>query len=322
MTADQQVSVYQFQGCCFDASDGRLTGPLGQATQLRPKVSALFRTLLEHPNEVVSKEALIETVWGDGVVDYEAGLSALLKTLRTALTDVGLTIDPSQLIETLPKRGVRLNASVTSAPCMAPLQSNEMKQDSFVGQRPTRQSDKRWLGLVVSMVMVLMVAGIVLSRDWSGDPTGQAPDDVALLPQPASMTLAILPLAVYEAEPQRAKAQGLLAADALLSALWSLSLPDMALLGRASLMPYQGLSDAERLGRLASDLGVSHLIEGHLLWVGSELSLSARLVEMPSYEVIWSETVSIDSEGIGEGGAIERGAQGLAASLAEAWPLN
>ena len=136
-------------------NDGALIGPTGQSLNLRPKVATLLSTLLASPDEVVSKEALIEAIWPGGVVDFEAGLSALLKELRLACVEVGLTTEPSALIETLPRRGVRLNLTTVT-----PTLAIEGEQSSTRGPStpPPSKHWKRFVGPMLSVVMMLIVA--------------------------------------------------------------------------------------------------------------------------------------------------------------------
>ncbi|MGD2026859.1 MAG: response regulator transcription factor [Anaerolineales bacterium] len=76
---------------------------------LTPKAFALLEYMMTHPDEVVSRERLLDAVWG---WDYPIGTRAVdtrVAELRAALKD-----DPSQpkYIETLPGQGYRFAANV------------------------------------------------------------------------------------------------------------------------------------------------------------------------------------------------------------------
>ena len=75
---------------------------------LRPKCFDLLVDLIEHRGKLVTKEQLMERVWGDVVVD-EATISRTVADLRAALGD-----DPQepQFIETVARRGYKFIAPV------------------------------------------------------------------------------------------------------------------------------------------------------------------------------------------------------------------
>ncbi len=69
--------------------------------------------LLEKPGEVVTREELLTQVWGTNTnVDFEQAISGAVKKIREALGD---SADNPRFIETLPKRGYRFIAPVTTA---------------------------------------------------------------------------------------------------------------------------------------------------------------------------------------------------------------
>lgn len=76
--------------------------------RLEPRVSDVLRLLADHPGEVVSRAHLFDRVWKDRVVVDEA-LTRAISRIRVALGDAG---SPRRYVETLPKRGYRLIASV------------------------------------------------------------------------------------------------------------------------------------------------------------------------------------------------------------------
>ena len=72
----------------------------------------ILAALLEHPGEMVSREELSARLWRDGTyVDFDEGLNTAIKKLRYALGD---SADNPIFIETIPRRGYRFIAPVTS----------------------------------------------------------------------------------------------------------------------------------------------------------------------------------------------------------------
>jgi DNA-binding response OmpR family regulator len=81
----------------------------GKVLDLTPKAFAVLEHLMTHPDEAVTRERLLEVVWG---WEYPAGTRTVdtrMAELRRALND-----DPSEprFIETIPSEGYRFIASV------------------------------------------------------------------------------------------------------------------------------------------------------------------------------------------------------------------
>jgi DNA-binding winged helix-turn-helix (wHTH) protein len=69
--------------------------------------------LLERAGDVVTRDALCQSVWPDGTyVDFEHGLNAVIKRLRDALGD---SAEAPRFVETLTRRGYRFIAPVERA---------------------------------------------------------------------------------------------------------------------------------------------------------------------------------------------------------------
>jgi len=85
----------------------------GRELALTPKALALLEYLMTHPDELVSRERLLDAVWG---WDYATGTRAVdtrVAELRRLLDD-----DPSQprYLETVPGQGYRFVAAVETVP--------------------------------------------------------------------------------------------------------------------------------------------------------------------------------------------------------------
>ncbi len=83
----------------------------GQELTLTPKALALLEYLMTHPDELVSRDRLLDAVWG---WDYPAGTRAVdtrIAELRRALEDDATN---PRFIETVPGQGYRFAADVES----------------------------------------------------------------------------------------------------------------------------------------------------------------------------------------------------------------
>lgn len=90
----------------------------GTRIGLREQSFQVLASLLEHPGQVVTRDELRQRLWGGEVfVDFDKSLNTAVAGLREALGD---RADDPRYIETLPKRGYRLVASVFAPLAEAP----------------------------------------------------------------------------------------------------------------------------------------------------------------------------------------------------------
>lgn len=283
------MPLRQFANLTFNPEDGQLfVDASDSAVRLRPKAARLLEYLLDHAGEVVTRERLVEVVWDETtVVDFESGLAALLRELRQAIRSLG---GPADLIETVPRRGYRLNA--------APGRSGKTSSTGIA--RPGR-----WLAVLgVALFLAAGVYGLLRQ------PAGTVPD-------PGQCSVAIMPFLVYESPPGLPEHGDLLLADRLLGALLREPIEGLSLVGRTSLEPYVNRSDVA--AAVAQDLGVDWLIEGAVQPAGEEQwRIEARLLELPAGRVLWSEAVTVAPSQTVDVDAVVRT---LVVSFLNAWPL-
>ena len=102
MPKPSNQKIYEFEGFRLDASHFLLYRD-GQEIALTPKVVETLLVLVENEGQLLSKDELMERVWGDSIVE-ESNLSQNLFLLRKTL---GKTADGKPFIETLRRRGYR-----------------------------------------------------------------------------------------------------------------------------------------------------------------------------------------------------------------------
>jgi DNA-binding winged helix-turn-helix (wHTH) protein/tetratricopeptide (TPR) repeat protein len=84
----------------------------GVRTKIQDQPFRVLLLLLERPGEIVSREELRQSLWPDGTfVDFDGSLNVILKKLRAAIDDDS---DNPRFIETVPRRGYRFIAPVTT----------------------------------------------------------------------------------------------------------------------------------------------------------------------------------------------------------------
>ena len=84
----------------------------GIPIKIRENSFRILVVLLQHPGEIVTREQLRAVLWpADTFVDFEHGLNTAIMKLREALDD---SVETPLYIETIPKRGYRFIAPVTT----------------------------------------------------------------------------------------------------------------------------------------------------------------------------------------------------------------
>src|ERR1700675_4318767 len=79
------------------------------AISLTPKASDVLLFLAQNPNRLVTKEELLQAVWGDTFVE-EGNLTQYISHLRKALGD---NSEDSRLIVTIARKGYQFTEDVT-----------------------------------------------------------------------------------------------------------------------------------------------------------------------------------------------------------------
>jgi DNA-binding winged helix-turn-helix (wHTH) protein len=138
---------FELDGLRVSPSTGEVSGPGGTA-KLDPRVMDVLVLMAAHPGEVMTRESLVSRLWGHAVVTDDA-LTRCFYELRRHLVQAGGGDRYRALIETLPKRGYRLNGTVSpglpppARPAPPPRQSRRRhgrpgRPPSSRSQRPSR----------------------------------------------------------------------------------------------------------------------------------------------------------------------------------------
>lgn len=140
----------------------------GITSVVEPRVMQVLVCLAEQPGELVTREALMNTVWADTYVS-EVTLTRCISELRKAFDD-----DPQspQVIETIRKQGYRLIAPVSYGPGATPPAGTPPLREALAEAR----SWSRPLGVGLTILLLLVLAGLVAGQ-WTfrpGTATGEA----------------------------------------------------------------------------------------------------------------------------------------------------
>jgi TolB-like protein/Tfp pilus assembly protein PilF len=107
---DAMAHVVRFDCFQADLDSGELR-KRGVRMRLRPQSFRVLVSLIQHPGQVVTRDALQRQLWpGEVFVNFEKSLNTAVAQLRLVLGD---SADHPRFIETLPKRGYRFLAAVS-----------------------------------------------------------------------------------------------------------------------------------------------------------------------------------------------------------------
>ncbi len=107
---DDRLTCYRFGACELDVVAFELRRD-GRAVAVEPQVLEVLLHLVEHAGELVSKQQLLDEVWGHRFAS-ESTLSSRIRSVRQAIGDDGRR---QELIKTVHGRGFRFVAEVHAA---------------------------------------------------------------------------------------------------------------------------------------------------------------------------------------------------------------
>jgi TolB-like protein/DNA-binding winged helix-turn-helix (wHTH) protein/Tfp pilus assembly protein PilF len=254
---------------------------------LTPKAFAVLLFLARNPNRLVTKEELLQAVWGDEFVE-EGNLTQYISHLRKALGD---NSEDTRLIVTIARKGYQFTADVSVAELgdtakQAAVQISRAESSQADTQRgiesPTQQAvpkaPKHWLKAAVVAVcaVILVVVGYMSWRHFRNvTPAGSK-----------KVMLAVLPFANLTGDPNKEYlADGL--TEETISQLGRLNPEQLGVIARTSVMGYK--HKGVRLDQIARDLSVQYVLENSLRESGNHIRLTAQLIQVKDQTHLWSQ---------------------------------
>ena len=239
--------------------DGELLDDAGRRVPLRAKALKMLATLLAHRGRILSKDQLSEFVWPETVATDES-IARCVADIRKALND-----DALQIVQTFPKRGYRLNATV---------QTDSPRHNPAFWRRN---------GLA-ALLVALIVGAAVLLRPMAQDDRGAgAAASLVQAPTPGlRAAVAILPVAA-NADSDRFLASGL--SDDLEIHLAEMSAIKLVSRGQVSAVVDTGQGPVAR----ARALNVRYLVEGDMRQEGGAIALALRLIDGSDGTTLWAD---------------------------------
>ncbi len=268
---EKAVSRYQIGGWTIDPQRG-LARCQGKKVHLEPKPTELLNHLAFRSGEVVSRAELLDAVWPDVTVGEEVITNAVAK-LRGALKD-----DPKlpKLIETIPKRGYRVVASVDD-----------------VSPATISAGLWRWKWIVTLVVgLAIIGTAVMLMQPWASL-SDKVFNGRLAPPLPKIPSIAVLPFTnLSDDGGQEYFVDGM--TEDLITDLSRIS--GLFVIARNSSFAYKGkLVDAKQVAR---ELGVHFIVEGSARKIGTRIRINVQLIDAGTGGHLWAERYDGDAEDV------------------------
>jgi TolB-like protein/DNA-binding winged helix-turn-helix (wHTH) protein len=254
---------------------------------LTPKAFDVLLFLAQNPNRLITKEELLQAVWGDTFVE-EGNLTQYISHLRKALGD---NSEDTRLIVTIVRKGYQFAADVTVAEAadtarhpaiqVPTAESSPADNQPVLGstaEEAIRKRPKHWriAAALAALIVILAAAAYTSWRHFAR----MTP------PRFSKIMLAVLPFANLTGDPSKEYlADGL--TEEMISQLSRLNPEQLGVIARTSVMGYKNKD--ERLDQIGRDLSVQYVLENSLRMNGNQIRLTAQLIQVKDQTHVWSE---------------------------------
>ncbi|MFU8832902.1 MAG: winged helix-turn-helix domain-containing protein [Wenzhouxiangella sp.] len=268
---------FQLHEWTVHPGQNRLTGPDGGDVHLNCRAMDVLLYMARRPGEVISREEFRCAIWGRAVVT-DGSLTWCISELRRQLGDRAST---PRFIETIPKRGYRLIARVSSLSDDDPARNQPLPGEESVPAGEGRDVDaprprtwRRWWrpGVLVLSLVVLAAVG------WGVSLVNPEPE------KSTDMTIAVLPLENFAGDDQELLVEGF--HHDLLTRLSRVA--DLSVTSRTSVRQYR--DTVKSVPEIAEELGVRWIVEGALQRADEQIHLNAQLIDAETDTHAWART--------------------------------
>ncbi|MGA9472101.1 MAG: winged helix-turn-helix domain-containing protein [Terriglobales bacterium] len=254
----------------------------GRTLKLERIPTEILVLLMEKNGETVSREQIIERIWGNGVfLDTDNSINGAIRKIRQALKD-----DPEQpqFIQTVTGSGYRFIAPVIGpmrGPEVAPQDASPtaVRADEPLDRTA---SSRRRLALVLGFVLLLSAAlGVYFQSRHSTSPA----------PPAGRSMLAVLPFENFTGDAtQDYFSDGL--TEEMISQLGNLDPAHLGVIARTSVMHYKHAQAP--LTQIAKELGVQYVIEGSVRRDAGRVRITAQLIQVKDQTHLWARQYDRD----------------------------
>ena len=230
----------------------------GQTLRLERIPMEILLLLLEHWGQLVTREQIVERVWGKGThLDVDNSINGAIRKIRQALKD---DPDHPRFIQTVTGRGYRFVAT---------------PRDLEAADAPPKAAPhaRVWIAAGAGL-LVLGVAALALGP-WRS----------RSLPAEKRVMLAVLPFDNLTGDArQEYFSDGL--TEEMITQLGNRDPEHLGVIARTSVMHYK--TDRAPLDRIARELSVQYVLEGSVRRDAHQVRVTAQLIRVADQTPIWS----------------------------------
>lgn len=230
----------------------------------------LLLLLVERRNEVVTRDQIVERVWGKGVfLDTDNSINGAIRKLRQALRD-----NPEQprFVQTITGTGYRFIADVDELPAGPQL----VTPPQPAANRPHHARIRRFTLIGVATVLALTAVAAYLQG---------ARQHPRVQPSAGKLMLAVLPFENLTGDAsQDYFSDGLV--EELITQLGRLDPQRFGVIARTSIMRYKGTR--QPLDRVGRELGVEYVLEGSVRRDADKVRITAQLIQVRDQTNLWA----------------------------------
>jgi TolB-like protein/DNA-binding winged helix-turn-helix (wHTH) protein len=256
----KSAETITFRGFVFLAKSKELRTVEGNAVNLRSQSAEVLSVLAARPGEIVSKDVLMQAVWPDTFVTDDS-LTQCIADIRRAVGD-----DKHVIVETLTKRGYRLNAD--------PLGAADPNAAAGAARAKPRFSQR---GVILAAIVLVAAA---IGAYYGADIWRAAPVRSSDMPRIAVLAFEDFSAGADKGYLSDAVAEGIITELARSKTY--------AVIARNSSFRYRG--QPVEIRQIGEELGVDYVLEGSQQKIGDRLKVTAQLLNAHDGSHVWTNT--------------------------------
>jgi TolB-like protein/DNA-binding winged helix-turn-helix (wHTH) protein len=276
----------------------------GLRIKLQDQPFQVLAMLLDRAGELVTREDLRQQLWpADTFVEFDDGLNTAIKKLRAALRD---SADNPRFIETVPRRGYRFLAPVTTRVSVQQTDAGETEQSSpsdFEAPASTQDVTPSATSSEISANPV--PEGRAWARSWTIIAVAAlalcaaALFTLLLKPQlfsrrplaSARTTLIVIPLDNLSGDPQQEYfSDGI--TEEITTQLALLDPNRLGVIGRLTAMRYK--HSGKDIAQIGKEVAVNYVLEGSIRREHNRIRATVQLIDVATETHIWAEEYDRD----------------------------
>jgi TolB-like protein/DNA-binding winged helix-turn-helix (wHTH) protein/Tfp pilus assembly protein PilF len=256
----------------------------GIPLKLKPIVMELLLLLVERRGELVTREQIVERIWGKGIfLDTDNSINGAISRIRQVLRD---DVEQPRFVQTVTGKGYRFIAPVveanpaavdagTAAPIISP--------EPLVGKRISDDHVGRMAALrlwpVLLGILIVLIVGLGAYFQWSRSPARSQPSSGRLM-------LAVLPFENLTGDAsQDYFSDGM--TEEMITELGGLNPEHLGVIARTSVMFYK--HNPKPLDQVGRELGVQYVLEGSVRRSADQVRVTAQLIRVQDQTHLWAQ---------------------------------